>query len=147
MSVLGKIFAACLTLGCLTSACASHPPGYPTPASPQAASPSDLAATATRGGELGALTARGVVNALNRTGFAAANPVDTTAQECPAAGCDQSIVTDTLRVKSFQTTARAQAYAGDHGLDQVETIVVAFAPPVPKAEQARYWAQIQSLVG
>jgi hypothetical protein len=147
MSVLGKIFAAYLTLGCLTSACASHPPGYPTPASAQAASPSDLAATATRGGELGALTARGVVNALNRTGFAAANPVDTTAQECPAAGCDQSIVTDTLRVKSFQTTARAQAYAGDHGLDQVETIVVAFAPPVPKAEQARYWAQIQSLVG
>jgi hypothetical protein len=147
MSVLGKVFAACLTLGCLASACASHPPGYPTPASPQAARPSDLAATATRGGELNALTARGVVNALNRTGFAAAKPVDTTAQECPAAGCDQSIVTDTLRVKSFQTTARAQAYAGDHGLDQVETIVVAFAPPVPKAEQARYWAQIQSLVG
>jgi hypothetical protein len=147
MSLLGKIFAACLTLGCLASACANHPPGYPAPASSQVGSPSAIPATATRGGELGALTARGVVNALNRTGFAVANPVDTTAQECPAAGCDQSIVTDTLRVKSFQTTARAQAYAGDHGFDQVETIVVAFAPPVPKAEQARYWAQIQSLVG
>lgn len=95
---------------------------------------------------MNALTARGVVDALNRTGFTAPNPLDTTAQECPAAGCDQSIVTDTLRVKSFATTARAQSYAGDKGLYQVETIVVAFAPPISKADQGRYWAHIQALV-
>lgn len=93
-----------------------------------------------------ALTARGVVVSLNEKGFAAPNPVDTTAQECPDAGCDQSIVTDTLRLKSFLTTARAETYAADHGLFQVQTIVVAFAPPVPEAEQARYRAEIQSLM-
>jgi len=95
---------------------------------------------------MGALTARGVVVALNEKGFPASNPVDTTAQECPEAGCDQSIVTDTVRVKSFPTTARAETYAADHGLFQVETVVVAFAPPLPEDEQARYRAQIQSLM-
>jgi hypothetical protein len=49
-----------------------------------------------RGGELGALTARGLVDALAKAGFAVGNPLDATAQECPAAGCDQSMVTDTL---------------------------------------------------
>lgn len=93
-----------------------------------------------------ALTARGVLAALNEKGLAARNPVDTTAQECPDAGCDQSVVTDTLRVKSFPTTARAETYAANHGLFQVETIVVAFAPPVPEAERARYRAQIQALM-
>ncbi|TPG31885.1 hypothetical protein [Mycolicibacterium hodleri] len=141
-----RIFAACLATGCLVSSCASRSPGYPAPASSQVAATSASAGTATRGGELGALTARGLVNALNDTGFAAPNPVDTTAQECPAAGCDQSIVTDTLRAKSFLSTAKAQTYAGDQGLYQVGTIVVAFAPPISKAEQARYWAHIQSLV-
>ena len=141
-----RTLAAGLAVGCLVSSCASRTPGYPAPASSQAAGTSVLAATATRGGELGALTARGLVNALNATGFVAPNPVDTTAQECPAAGCDQSIVTDTLRVKSFLSTAKAQTYAGDNGLYQVETIVVAFAPPLSKAEQAKYWAHIQSLV-
>ena len=63
------------------------------------------------------------------------------------AGCDQSIVTDTLRVKSFPTTGRAEIYAKDRGLDQVETVVVSFAPPIPQAERDRYWAQIQKLVG
>jgi hypothetical protein len=99
-----------------------------------------------RGGELGALTARGLVDALDKTGFAVPNPLDTTAQECPAAGCDQSIVTDTLRVKSFSTTSRAQTYAGNHALFQVETIVVAFAAPVSQAERDRYRTQIQILV-
>lgn len=146
MTLLGRIFATCLAIGCLVSACGSRSPGYPAPGSSQAVVSSAGAATATRGGELNALNARGVVNALNRTGFAAPNPVDTTAQECPAAGCDQSIVTDTLRIKSFSTTARAETYAGDKGFYQVETIVVAFAPPVPKPEQDRLWAQIQSLV-
>lgn len=93
-----------------------------------------------------ALTAHGMVVALGEKGFAVTNPVDTTAQECPDAGCDQAIVTDTLRIKSFTTTARAETYAADHGLFQVQTIVVAFAPPVPDAEQVRYRAQIQTLM-
>lgn len=105
------------------------------------------AATATRGGELNALTARGVVDALHRAGFAAANPVDTTAQECPDAGCDQSIVTDTLQVKSFSTTGRAQKYAATQGLFQVGTVVVEFAPSVPQSERERYRAQLQRVVG
>ena len=142
----GRIFIACVVTGCLVSACSSPLPGYPSPATSSVAGPSSLAATATRGGELNALTARGVVDALNRTGFLAPNPVDTTAQECPAAGCEQSIVTDTLRVKSYAATARAQAYAADHDLFQVQTVVVAFAPPVSESERTRYRAQIQALV-
>ena len=145
MASTRSIFLACLTVGCLLSGCSNHPPAYPGPAT-SAAGPTSVGATAMRGGELGALTARGLVDALDKTGFAVPNPLDTTAQECPAAGCDQSIVTDTLRVKSFSTTSRAQTYAGNHGLFQVETIVVAFAAPVSQAEQDRYRTQIQTLM-
>ena len=145
MSSTRSIFLACLTVGCLLSGCSNHPPTYQGPAT-SAAAPTSAGATAMRGGELGALTARGLVDALDKTGFAVPNPLDTTAQECPAAGCNQSIVTDTLRVKSFSTTARAQTYAGNHGLFQVETIVVAFAAPVSQAEQDRYRRQIQILM-
>src|SRR4051812_4885442 len=120
---------ACLTVGCLLSGCSNHPPTYQGPAT-SAAGPRSAGATAMRGGELGALTARGLVDALAEAGFAVPNPLDTTAQVCPAAGCDQSIVTDTLRIKSFANTSGAQSYAGDHGLFQVETIVVAFAASV-----------------
>ena len=145
MLLTRTIFLACLTVGCLLSGCSNQPPTYPGPAT-SAAGPTSADATAMRGGELGALTARGLLDALNKTGFAVRNPLDNTAQECPAAGCNQSIVTDTLRVKSFSTTARAQTYAGDHGLFQVETIVVAFAPPVSQAEQGRYRTQVQILM-
>jgi hypothetical protein len=140
-----SILLVCLTVGCLLSGCSSRPPAYPGPAT-SAAGPTSVGATAMRGGELGALTAHGLVDALEKTGFAVPNPLDTTAQECPAAGCDQSIVTDTLRVKSFSTTSRAETYAGNHGLFQVETIVVAFAAPVSQADQDRYRKQIQTLV-
>ena len=145
MASTRSILLACLTVGCLLSGCSSRPPAYPGPAT-SAAAPASAGATAMRGGELGALTARGLVDALDKTGFAVPNPLDTTAQECPSAGCNQSIVTDTLRVKSFSTTSRAQTYAGSHGLFQVETIVVAFAAPVSQAEQDRYRTQIQILV-
>lgn len=143
-----KVVSATLALGCLiVSGCSNGAPSYPSPGStpPSIASPN--AATAMRGGELAALTARGLVQALDKAGFLVPNPHDTTAYECAAAGCEQSIVTDTLRVKSFATTAKATIYAANHGLDQVETIVVAFAPPVTKTEHDRYWAQIQQLVG
>lgn len=147
-TLLRKVVSVCLTAVCLISGCASNTPAYSGQGQMSAGlSPSSLAATATRGGELQALTARGVVDALTKMGFKAPNPQDTTAQECPAAGCDQSIVTDTLRVKSFPSTGTAEIFAKDRGLYQVETIVVSFAPPVPQAEQDRYWAQIEKLVG
>jgi hypothetical protein len=145
MAPFTGVIVACLTTALAVGGCASRLPGYPAPATSSAA-PSPLAADATEGGELDALTARGVVDALGRQGFAVPNPLDTTAQECPFAGCDQSIVTDTLRIKSFRTTAAAQTYAERTGLQQVQTIVVKFAPPVPKVEQDRYWAQIRALI-
>jgi hypothetical protein len=128
----------------LVTSCSSRPPGYPAAATSAQAGAS-VAATATRAGELGSLTAHGIVAALQSSGFAAPNPVDTTAQECPTAGCDQSVVTDTLRVKSFSSTAAAQSYAADNGLFQTGTIVVAFAPPVTPADQDRYRRQIAVL--
>ncbi len=144
--VVARVGLACVTAVCLISGC-SHAPTYSNPGQPPSASTSGpISATATRGGELQAPTARGIVDELAKLGFEVPNPQDTTAQECPAAGCDQSIVTDILRVKSFPTTGRAETYAKDRGLDQVETIVVSFAPPIPQAEQDRYWAQIEKLV-
>ncbi|GJF12985.1 hypothetical protein NGTWS0302_32670 [Mycolicibacterium cyprinidarum] len=95
---------------------------------------------------MGGLSARGLVDALERAGFPVRNPVDTTAQECPAAGCLQSIVTDTVRVKSFGETRQAQLFAADHHLFQVTTIVVSFAPPVSPAERDRFQAEIQKLM-
>ncbi len=103
-------------------------------------------AGATRGGELLVPSARGIVDQLAKLGFEAPNPMDTTAQECPVAGCSQSIVTDTLRVKSFTSTGKAESYAKERGLDQVATIVVSFAPPVSPSDQDRYWAEVQRLV-
>lgn len=93
-----------------------------------------------------AFSARGLVNALNTAGFSAPNPLDTTVQECSTIGCDQSVVTDTLKVKSFETTAQAERYAVPRSLFQVETLVVSFAPVLPASEQARYRAEIQKLV-
>ncbi|OYN77476.1 hypothetical protein CG716_18245 [Mycolicibacterium sphagni] len=99
-----------------------------------------------RAGEMHALSARGLVSALKTAGFAVPNPLDTTVQDCSADGCQQSIVTDTLRVESFATTAQAQQYAADRGFYQVETVVVSFAPPLPETERARYRTEIQKLV-
>ena len=93
-----------------------------------------------------AFSARGLVNALNIAGFSVPNPLNTTVQECPAIGCDQSVVTDTLKVKSFETTAQAERYAVPRSLFQVDTLVVSFAPVLPASEQARYRAEIQKLV-
>lgn len=114
--------------------------------SPDPASKSSVGALATRGGELQSLSARGLVNALNIAGFSAPNPLNTTVQECPAIGCDQSVVTDTLRVKSFETTAQAERYAVPRSLFQVETLVVRFAPVLQESERTRYRAEIQKLV-
>ena len=114
-----------------------------------ATTPQSYASTnglATRDGELEALTARGLIDALVTAGFAAPNPLNTSAQECATAGCTQSIVTDTLRIKSFPTTAQAEQYAIPRGLYQVETIAISFAPPVTDAERKRYEREISELV-
>lgn len=116
--VAARIGLVCVTAVCLISGCSRQVP-----------------------------TAHDVVDELVKSGFEAPNPQDTTTQECAVAGCDQSIVTDIFRVKSFPTTGRAELYAKDRGLHQVETIVVSFAPPIPLAEQDRYWAEIEKLVG
>jgi hypothetical protein len=83
-----------------------------------------VGASALNGGELHALTAAGVIDAITKTGLPAPNPLDTTAQDCPRIGCTQSIVTDTVTVKSFETTGQAARFAVPRGLFQVATVVV-----------------------
>lgn len=72
--------------------------------------------------------------------------MDTTAAECKSTPCLQSIVTDTVRIKSFATTAQAQSFAADRHLFQVASIVVTFAPPLTPAEQQRYRSAIPGLL-
>jgi hypothetical protein len=98
-------------------------------------------------GELRKQTAWGVVRALTRAGFGAANPLDTTAYECPSAGCQESVVTDQLRVKSFASPQLASRYATARGLNCVGTIVVSFAPPLAENERQKYWAEVVRLAG
>lgn len=138
--------AACLAAGVIVlSGCASAVSSGSAPSASEAGSASTQAGFP-RAGEAQALTARGLVNALNSAGFEVPNPLDTTAQDCAAAGCRQSITTDTLRVESFASTPEAQRYAAERGLYQVETVVVSFAPPLRAAEKARYRNEIQKLV-
>ncbi len=73
------------------------------------------------------------------------NPLDATALECRAVGCAQSVVTDTLRITSFPTTAQAQGFATPRGLYQTGKFVVAFAPPLTEAERVPYRMAIQRL--
>jgi hypothetical protein len=86
-----------------------------------------------------------VVNAIVKAGFSAPNPRDTTAEDCSQIGCDQSVVTDTVTVRSFGTTGRAETYAKPLGLDQMLNLVVVFAPNVSTSEQSRYWGEIEKL--
>ncbi|ORB50127.1 hypothetical protein BST42_20470 [Mycolicibacterium rhodesiae] len=92
------------------------------------------------------LTAAGLVAALTADGVAVPNPIDTTAQECPAAGCEQSIVTDTLRVKSFATVRQAKWYSVAAGLPRFANIVVEFAPPLTVGERDVYLEAIGRLL-
>jgi len=92
------------------------------------------------------LNAAGVVEALQRDGEPVPNPIDTTAQECPNAGCRHAVVTDTLRIKSFATFSQAQWYAMTHGLPRFATIVVEFAPPLSPRQRDDYLSAMQRLV-
>jgi len=91
------------------------------------------------------LTARELVDTLMEAGLAVPNAVDTTAQECRGVDCTQSIVTDTLRIKSFPTTAQAERYATSQDLPRASTVVVSFAPPLTEAEEFRYRTEIERL--
>lgn len=87
-------------------------------------------------------SAASVVTALGRLGAAPPRPVDTTAQECPSAGCTQAVVTDWFRIKSFATDAAAQEYATSPQQMQAANIVVTFSPRLPTEERQRYWSAI-----
>jgi hypothetical protein len=132
--------------GVLIAACTPAAPITPEPTSSTVAAGAPLAARPHRGGEMQALTAAGIIDEIAKAGLPAPNALDTTAQDCPAIGCDQSIVTDTVAVKSFAGTGQAEQYAAPRGLYQVETVVVSFAPPVPESERQRYRAEILKLV-
>ncbi len=79
-----------------------------------------------------------MVNALADAGLAVPEPLDNTDTECRDRGCEQSVVTDTLRIKTFPTTEGAARYAAPRGLYRTDTIVVAFAPPLTAAERKPY---------
>ncbi|MCV7225975.1 hypothetical protein [Mycolicibacterium komossense] len=140
----GFFAAIVVSAALLTAGCGGHTPAAEAPLAP--ASAVSASALPDRQGELGGLTAKGLIDALNQAGFAAPNPVNATAQDCPSAGCDQSVVTDTVSIKSFPTTGKAEIYAKDRGLFQVTTLVVSFAPPMAPADQDRYRTEILKLI-
>jgi hypothetical protein len=121
----------------------------PQPTQPSASRPqgTPLASSGTSGEGLSKPTAWSVVRALSRAGLAATNPLDTTAQECPSAGCQESVVTDQLRVKSFASGSQASRYAAAHGLQSSGPIVVSFAPPLTAGAREKYWAAVVRFTG
>src|ERR1700712_1213253 len=121
--------SACLAVAVLSVAACSGPRSAPAPAN----------------GGASKTEATDVVTKITKAGYSAPNPRDTTAQDCGDIGCDQSVVTDTVTVRSFGTTGRAETYAKPLGLDQMLNLVVTFAPNVSAGEQSRYWGQIQKL--
>ena len=90
----------------------------------------------------GSPSARTVVAALALRGFFVPNLLDITDQICPAAGCIQSVVSDTMRVTSFSSPSAATHYAQERGLRHWHNIVVAFPPVMSASEQDRYWSAI-----
>ena len=92
------------------------------------------------------LTAEVVVRLLAQHGILVPNPLETTLQECPSAGCQQSFVTDTLRVKSFATERQAARYAKVHGANRERNVVVTFAPPLSRSDRYRYWKAIEKIL-
>lgn len=141
--------AVAAVLGTAASAVACADPAATDPAVPETNSPGPGAPAATSpagAGEPHHLDAKEVVAALASSGLQVPNPQDTTAQECPRAGCEQSMVTDVLRVKSFGSPEQAQRYAQPLGLARDGSIVVAFAPPVREPERARYWSAVERIL-
>ncbi len=129
ITLLVSFGTVCEILG---SACAA-------PVAPRTETPWPTAASSSH-------IARDVVDALKRSGLHPGHPVDTSAADCPTIGCAQSITTERMQVLSFRTSGAAQVYAADHGMRQVMTVVVAFAPTVHADERQAYWAAITRLV-
>ncbi|MDQ2637184.1 MAG: hypothetical protein M3Y83_09940 [Actinomycetota bacterium] len=128
------------------SACAEPAPSTGPPPATSSADSQPLGASTERNAHAQPLTADEVIRGLSRAGLAAPHPVDTTAQECDFAQCEQSVVTDTLRVKSFATPAQAMQYAVPRGLKHVGPVTVSFPPHMPQAERQKYWSAIAALV-
>lgn len=129
IALMVSLGAVCAVLG---SSCAA-------PKAPRTKTPWPASASSSH-------IARDVVEALMRSGLQPGRPVDTSAMHCPEIGCAQSITTDRMQVLSFRTTGAAQIYAADHGMRQVMTVVVAFAPTVHVEERQTYWAAITRLM-
>lgn len=127
-------------------ACAEPAPPTGTPPATSSADSRPLGASTNGQAPAPTLTVDDVLRALNRAGLPAPHPVDTTAQECGAAQCEQSVVTDTLRVKTFASAAEAAQYAVPLGLKHIGPVTVSFPPHMPKPEQQRYWSVITALV-
>ncbi|MGV0871630.1 hypothetical protein [Mycolicibacterium sp. XJ879] len=140
------ITAAAAVLTLALGGCAE--PAAPTGTAPvtSSADSQPLGAATERSGAAPALTADDVIRALTRAGLTAPHPLDTTAQECGVAQCEQSVVTDTVRVKSFATAGQAMRHAVPRGLKHVGPVTVSFPPHMPQAERQRYWSVITALM-
>ncbi|WP_370331689.1 hypothetical protein [Mycolicibacterium hippocampi] len=140
-----SVAAVWLTAGALTAVgCAPSAPVPQTP-SESVTPPSDSAAGPLAHRDTTSWTARSLVNALADAGLAVPDPLDNTATECPTVGCEQSVVTDTLRIKTFPTAEDAARHAAPRGLYRTDTIVVAFAPPLTAAERKPYMQTLDRL--
>lgn len=129
----------------VVSACSSH--RVPDPTEPAQLPARDASSDALGVAQQQAkpILAMVAVQELVRRGLFLPKPLDTTAHDCPAVGCSQSVVTDTLRILSFGTMQQAGNYASPRGLFWSQNLVVAFAPAVPAAERFRYMLAIGTL--
>ena len=119
MSVVATVTALVLVAACAAGD-RDRAPSLPSTAPGFAGSPPAARALGQEG--TASLTARAVIQGLARSGLLVPNPLDVTAQICPSNGCDQSIVTDTVRVTSFPSPEAAKRYAHQRGLRRPETL-------------------------
>lgn len=144
-STATNIAATGIVAALLLGACSNGPPPPPPASSPTSADSRPLGVSTTRPADSDTLTVDGVIRALNHAGLAAPYPVDTTAQECRVVRCRESVVTDTVRLKSFATPAEAARYAIARGAKHIGTLTVAFPPPMPPIERQNFWSVITRL--
>ena len=89
------------------------------------------------------MSAKAAIRLFARDGIPVPNPLVTTTQECPTAGWQLAVVTDTMRVKSFADEQLAEEYAQLHGANCDGNIVVTFAPPLSRSDRSYYWRAIE----
>ena len=139
MAVVSSVTVLLLLAGC-ASADFDRTAGEPSAATSSGAASPDARALGEQKDE--SISAREVVAALALRGFLVPNMLDVTDQICPTVGCDQVLVTDTLRVTSFPSAHAATRYAQERGLRHRQNIVVAFPPVMAASEQDKYWSAI-----